>query len=228
MASARLDVRHFSFSQYTTGAFQAATLVLELRGSEWVCGFFKWNCLGLQKFLPQTQLLLVFATRSCEDLSSWLWTLGWVSSCGAGTPCSLDILPKFLSTCWCGTSPFHVCTPPTSLDGCGFFNSLVVRHPFNSIADDSEWWWVYTSVVILMWLCEEVSMSAYTILTGRLPFYCIFFHYLLSPLYSPSPCNYYTVVHVHESFFLFAQSLYPLTCLPRVVSLLSMYLSVFC
>ena len=34
IASARLDVRHFSFSLYTTGAFQAATLVLELRGSE--------------------------------------------------------------------------------------------------------------------------------------------------------------------------------------------------
>ena len=34
MASARLDARHFSFSQYTTGAFQAATPVLELRGNE--------------------------------------------------------------------------------------------------------------------------------------------------------------------------------------------------
>ena len=34
MASACLDARHFSFSLYTTGAFQAATLLLELRGSE--------------------------------------------------------------------------------------------------------------------------------------------------------------------------------------------------
>ena len=34
MASAHLDARHFSFSLYTTGAFQAATLVLELRGSD--------------------------------------------------------------------------------------------------------------------------------------------------------------------------------------------------
>ena len=33
-ASACLDARHFSFSQYATGAFQAATLVLELKGSE--------------------------------------------------------------------------------------------------------------------------------------------------------------------------------------------------
>ena len=34
MALACLDARHFSFSLYTTGAFQAAMLVLELRGSE--------------------------------------------------------------------------------------------------------------------------------------------------------------------------------------------------
>ena len=34
MASAHLDARDFSFSQYATGAFQAATLVLEVRQSE--------------------------------------------------------------------------------------------------------------------------------------------------------------------------------------------------
>ena len=33
MASSCLDVRDFSFSQYAAGAFHAATLVLELRGS---------------------------------------------------------------------------------------------------------------------------------------------------------------------------------------------------
>ena len=34
IASARLDARQFSFSQYASGAFQAATPVMELRGSE--------------------------------------------------------------------------------------------------------------------------------------------------------------------------------------------------
>ena len=34
VASAHLDARHFSFSLYATGTFQAVTLVLELRGSE--------------------------------------------------------------------------------------------------------------------------------------------------------------------------------------------------
>ena len=34
MASPHLDARYFSFSLYTTGAFQAAAPVLELRGRE--------------------------------------------------------------------------------------------------------------------------------------------------------------------------------------------------
>ena len=34
MASARLDVKHLSFSLCATGDFQAATQVLELRGNE--------------------------------------------------------------------------------------------------------------------------------------------------------------------------------------------------
>ena len=38
-----------------------------------MCGFFKRNCLGLQKFLPLIQSLLVFTARSCGDLSSWHW-----------------------------------------------------------------------------------------------------------------------------------------------------------
>ena len=48
--SSCLDARHFSSSLYATGAFQADTPVLELRGSESsksMYGFFKGNCLGL-------------------------------------------------------------------------------------------------------------------------------------------------------------------------------------
>ena len=47
-----LDARHFSSSLYVTGAFQAATLVLEVRGHEFklLFEFFKRNCLGCQKF----------------------------------------------------------------------------------------------------------------------------------------------------------------------------------
>ena len=41
--------------------------------SKSVYGFFKRNCLGLHKFPPLTQSLLVFVARSCGDLSSWHW-----------------------------------------------------------------------------------------------------------------------------------------------------------
>ena len=53
--------------------------------SKFMCGFFKGNCLGLQKFLLPTQSLLVFAARIYEDLSSGTGTLGWGSWCGATT-----------------------------------------------------------------------------------------------------------------------------------------------
>ena len=35
----------------------------------------------------------------------------------------------------CGASSFYLCDPPTSLGGCGFFNSIVIQLPFNWIAD---------------------------------------------------------------------------------------------
>ena len=65
---------------------------------------------------------------------------------------------EFLSTTHgCGTSPFRISAPPTSLNRCGFFNSVVVRLPFSLISESSEWWWFYALVVILMWLYKEVS-----------------------------------------------------------------------
>ena len=39
----------------------------------------------------------------------------------------------------------------------------------------------------------------------------IFITIYLVPLYPPAPSNYHIVVHIHESFFLFAQSLHPPT-----------------
>ena len=53
-------------------------------------------------------------------------TLGLGTWCGPGTTHSLPITPEFLSTTYgCWTSLFYISTPPTSLDGCGFFNSVV-------------------------------------------------------------------------------------------------------
>ena len=45
-------------------------------------------------------------------------------------------------------------------------------------------------------------------------FYCIFSPLPFSPLKSSHPSNHHCIVHVHESFLLFAQSLQPLTSPP--------------
>ena len=54
-------------------------------------------------------------------------------------------LLNFLST-----SPFHICAPPASLDGCGFYISVVVGLPFNLTSDCSERCLFYILVIILM------------------------------------------------------------------------------
>ena len=53
-----------------------------------VCGFFKRNYLGLQKFLPPTQSPLVFVARCCRDSSSCHRNPvpGWWGWCQAGIP----------------------------------------------------------------------------------------------------------------------------------------------
>ena len=123
-----------------------------------MCGFFKTNSLGLQKFLPLTKSSLVFAARSCGDLPSWHWNPGLRSLVWGWDSLLLRYPSEFLSTTHgYGTSPFCISAPPTSLNGCGFFNSVVVRLPFSLISDSSEWWLFYALVVILMWLCEEMS-----------------------------------------------------------------------
>ena len=67
----------------------------------------------------------------------------------------------------------------------------------------------------------------YKIISSSL-FYCMF-PLPFSPLTLPLPCNHHTVVHVHESFFLFAQSLHSLNA-PSQLSPCSpsIGLSLFC
>ena len=78
-------------------------------------------------------------------------TLGWGPWCGIGSHHCWNSPPEFLSTtCGCGTSPFCVWAPPTSVDGCGFFNSVVIRLLFNSVSDGCEWWLFHILVVILI------------------------------------------------------------------------------
>ena len=61
-------------------------------------------------------------------------------------------------------------------------------------------------------------------ISGLVFFSIAFFPLPFRPLYLPS--NHHTVVHVHESFFLFAQSLHPVPFPLLAVILLSIYDSV--
>ena len=93
-----------------------------------------------------------FCSQKLWGLIFWYWIPG-LGGCGVGLgvltpeislpnfyPPHVDVGPAY------SMSP----PPPTSLDRCSFFNSVVVRLPFNSISDSSEWWLFYNLVVILM------------------------------------------------------------------------------
>ena len=124
-----------------TGAFQAATQVLELRGSESeqvsLCiGSLRVTAWDFNSFFHQLNPCWFLQPEVVGTYLPGTGTLGWGAWYGAGTPRSRDIPPKFLSTTYvCGTSystPF--CASPTY----GVFNSVVLRLPFNLISDGSE------------------------------------------------------------------------------------------
>ena len=123
--------------------------------SRWVCVWVLWKeLLGSPEVSSTDSIPTSFHSQRLWGLIFLAlepWSGGVL--CGAGTPHYWDIPPNFLSIlCGWGTNLFHICAPPTSLDGCDVFNSIVVRHPFNSISDSSAWWLFYLLVVILMWL----------------------------------------------------------------------------
>ena len=61
-------------------------------------------------------------------------------------------LPRVFSNCW-----LPISAPPTSLDECVFFNSLVVELPYSSIFCQ---FWLFLAFKLLwsfFWLCEEAQ-----------------------------------------------------------------------
>ena len=111
---------------------------------EWIwvgksmCGFSKRHFLGLQQPPPLAQSPLFLSHRL------WGFTFLALESWAGGPGRGLGFLTPEISLlncypCGCGASLFCVCTPLTSLDGCGFLNSVVVRLPFSLISDVPEW-----------------------------------------------------------------------------------------
>ena len=100
-----------------------------LRGTAWGSSSFL-HCLDSRWFLQP------------KVMAPYLPGIGtWAGGSGVGLgllPPKISLLNFYLLIQVCGTSLFIVSAPPTSLDGCGFFNSVVVRLPFNSISDVPE------------------------------------------------------------------------------------------
>ena len=102
-----------------------------------MCEFFKTNCLGLQKFLPLIQSLLALQPEVVGTYLPGIRILGRGPGVDLGLLSHEISLPNFYPYGY-GTSLFLICAPPTSLDGCSFFNSIVVRLPFSLISDVPE------------------------------------------------------------------------------------------
>ena len=103
-----------------------------------------------------------FPTGFCSQKLQGLILLApesWAGGLGVG----LDLLTPgisswtFIHYIWVRDQAILHLHPSNHLNGCSFFNSIVVRLPFNLISDGSEWWLFYNLIGILMWLWEEAS-----------------------------------------------------------------------
>ena len=69
--------------------------------------------------------------------------------------------PRVLST------RLPVCAPPTGLDECVFFNSLVVRLPYSLIFCQCWSFFVFKLLLLFFWLCEEAQCVYLHLHLGR-------------------------------------------------------------
>ena len=164
LPSACFDARHFNFSLYTTGAFQAATLVLELRGSEYekvgLCvGFLRRTAWCSRSFFHWLTPCW-FLQPEMGTYPTGTGTLGW----RAGLLTPVISLPNFY--------PPHVGVGPALSTSASLlsvwmdvvslilylsdFHSNRFHSCQTSIQLDFWWFWVMV-VVILLWLWEEAS-----------------------------------------------------------------------
>ena len=115
MASAHLDAVHFIFSLCASGAFEAATPVLEHIQSEseevCLCGFIKRNFLRLQNFFHRLNPLWFLQSEVVGTYIPSTGTLGWGAWYGAVTPRSRDIPPNFFPP-HAGMGPAHSTSAP--------------------------------------------------------------------------------------------------------------------
>ena len=126
--------------------------------SELSCEAGNFSCCRSSHRLFQSEALsLYFPT-----LESWVaWSVS-LPSCSSWIICTQvwDRLTLQLPPC-CESFPpwLAVSAPPTSLDECFFFNSLVVRFPYSSIFWQF-WLFIFLNLLLsLFWLCEEAKYN---------------------------------------------------------------------
>ena len=130
----------------------------------------------------------MFTVRSLEALVSRAGTLCCVigltpqlflpayPNANIGPPVYRHLTQPCLWPCHRSSLPqLPVSTPPTSLDECFFFSSLVVGLPYSSMFWQFWLFWGFKLVVVLVWLCEEAKPNYLTVLLGwkLLPFFYI-------------------------------------------------------
>ena len=130
--------------------------------SKSMCGFFRRNCLGLQNFFLWFNIHWFLQPKVVGTYLPDTGTLGWGTRVGLGLLAPEIFLLIFIHhTHKCGTSPFCISAPPTSLGGYGFSNSVAVRLPFSLHS------WSYL-ILFCSDTCSFLSLSIYTILANHL------------------------------------------------------------
>ena len=157
-------------------------------------------CLNLHRFFQSEVLSLYFP--AVEPLVAWSVSL---HSCSSRFIHRLmwNCPPQSSSRCLCQVSSppkLPISIPPTGLNECFFFNSLVVRLPYSSIFWHFWLFFVFKFVVVLYLVVGGGSVSPYASILARSPilisyrqlphmwsslltFYCFILFFLLNPLH---------------------------------------------
>ena len=136
--------------------------------SKSVCGFFKGNCLGLQKFLSSTASVPAgFCSQKLGDFSSWHWDPG-LGGLVWGQDSSLPRYPSQFLSPHLGVGPACSASVPLLPVMTWFLLEFCSWRPsMSSVSDGSERW---LSVVQLQVCCgcgrRQAMLACATISTG--------------------------------------------------------------
>ena len=108
-------------------------------------GFYRQRFLRL--YFPGLELWVVQSVLLPSCPSWFIFTQMW------------DLLALQPPGCWASSPPWlPISSPPTRLNKCFFFNSLVIRLLYNSIFWQF-WLYLFLNLLSFFWLCKEVNCT---------------------------------------------------------------------